>query len=376
VTAWIVWGLADAGYADDSGTQRGVSYLRENASSAENAYDLAMVANALVAVDIKTGGITDATVAVLERLAGMAKQEGESAYWDAGRETYMGGYGTSSQLETTALAALAFLRSGRQPDLANAALTYLVRSKDSFGTWETTSATVMALKAFIESVRSGAEDTQAEVTVTLDGGQSRTVRVTPETFDVVQFVVYDDVPVGRDTVVEMTTEGEGNLMYQVTTSYFLPWESLGKYPDLVPDQDLVTIDVRYDRTALSIDDTVGVDVTVTMNEPAGGAEQSIIDLGLPPGFTVETEDLDQLVARFTDVPEDYPYARVKRYELTGRQIILYVRNLSGAQPLSFSYRLRAKFPLVAQTPSSVAYDYYNPSTAAEVAPVMLTVTGE
>ncbi|MCU0523026.1 MAG: hypothetical protein MUF84_20360, partial [Anaerolineae bacterium] len=153
VTAWIVWGLADAGYANDSGTQRGASFLRGNVSQAENAYDLAMVANALVAVDIKTGGITDATVAVLERLAGMAKREGESAYWDAGRETYMGGYGTSGQLETTASVALAFLRSGRQPELANAALTYLVRGKDSFGTWETTSATVMALKAFIESVR-------------------------------------------------------------------------------------------------------------------------------------------------------------------------------------------------------------------------------
>lgn len=376
VTAWIVWGLADAGYVDHSATQRGASYLRENASGAENAYDLAMVANALVAVDTKTGGITESTAAVLDRLAGMAKREGESATWDAGRETYMGGYGTSGQLETTASAALAFLRAGRQPDLANAALTYLVRGKDSFGTWETTSATVMALKAFIESVRSGAEDTQAEVAITLDGGQNRTVQVTPETFDVVQFVVYDDVPVGQDIVVAMTTEGEGNLMYQVTTSYFLPWESLGKYPDLVSDRDLVTIDVHYDRTALSVDDTVGVDVTVTMNEPAGAAEQSIIDLGLPPGFTVETEDLDRLVTRFTDVPEDYPYAQVKRYELTGRQIILYVTNLSGAQPLSFSYRLRARFPLVAQTPSSAAYDYYNPSTAAEVAPVTLTVTGE
>ncbi len=47
-------------------------------------------------------------------------------------------------------------------------------------------------------------------------------------------------------------------MYQVTTSYFLPWESLSKYPDLVSDQDLVTIDVRYDRTALGVDDTVDV----------------------------------------------------------------------------------------------------------------------
>ena len=374
VTAWIVWGLADAGYADHSVTQRGASFLRENASQATSAYDLAMVANALVAVDIKTGGVTDATEAVLVRLAEMAQREGESAFWDAGRETNMGGYGTSGRLETTASAALAFLRAGVQPELANAALTYLVRGKDSFGTWETTSATVMALKAFVESVRSGAEDTDAVVTVTLDGGQTRTVQVTPETFDVVQTVFFDDVPVGRDTVVGMAIEGKGNLMYQVTASYYLPWDKVARYPDLVSaQQDLVTIDVSYDRTELSVDDTVGVAVTITLNELTGSAEQTIIDLGLPPGFTVETEDLARLVARFQDVPEDYAFAQVKRFELTGRQIILYVRNLSGAQPLSFSYRLRAKFPLVAQTPSSVAYDYYNPSTAAEAAPVLLTV---
>ncbi len=144
---------------------------------------------------------------------------------------------------------------------------------------------------------------------------------------------------------------------------------------MVPSEDLATIDVSYDRTELSVDDTVGVDVTVSLNEPGSTAEQTIIDLGLPPGFTVETEDLERLVARFGDVPEDYAYAQVKRYELTGRQIILYVTNLTAEQPLSFSYRLRASFPLVAQTPASTAYDYYNPGTSAEAAPLTLTVVG-
>jgi len=376
VTAWIVWGLADAGYADHAATQAGASFLREHLSEAENAYDLAMVANALVAVDIKTGGITDATEAVLARLAGMAQRDGEAAFWEAGRETYMGGYGISGQLEVTASAALALLRAGRQPELANAALTYLVRSKDSFGTWETTSATVMALKAFVESVRSGAEDVDATVVITVDGGRERSLRVTPETFDVVQSIVYEDLPLGRDMAIGIAVEGEGNLMYQVTASGYLPWDRVPAYPELLPAGELVTIDVAYDRTELAVDDTVEVSVAVRMQMPEGVAEQAIIDLGLPPGFTVETEDLARLVARFQDLPEDYPDAQVKRFELTGRQIILYVRNLSGAQPLTFSYRLRANFPLVAQTPASTAYDYYNPSTAAGAAPLTLTVVGE
>jgi len=350
VTAFIVWGLADAGYADDGRTQAGVDFLLDQVSQVETAYDLAMVANALVAVDIKTAGITGATDAVLNRLAGMAKRDGDSVSWEPGRETYMGGGGTSGRLETTASVALAFLRAERHSDLANEALVFLTRNKDSFGTWETTSATVMALKALIESVRSGAEDVDATVMVRLNGSQTKTVQVTQETFDVVQVFTFDDVPVGRDAVVEISMTGKGNLMYQVTGSYYLPWDRLAFYPELVSGEELVSIDVAYDRTELAVNDTVDVDVTVTLNEPDGVAEQAIIDLGLPPGFEVETEDLARLVARFQDLPDDYPRAQVKRFELTGRQIILYVKNLNGTEPLRWRRRQRA-WPTITTTPA-------------------------
>ncbi|HNT75649.1 MAG TPA: alpha-2-macroglobulin family protein [Anaerolineae bacterium] len=374
VTAFIVWGLADAGYASDGRAAKGVSFLRESASQVETAYDLGLVANALVAYDTALEGkTTSATNGVLDRLAGMAKKDGEAVYWAAGRETYMGGYGNSAQLEATALAALAFIRGGQHGELANGALTYLVRNKDSFGTWETTSATVLTLKALIASVKSGAEDVDATVTVTLNGGQAKTVEVKPENFDVVQMLVFDDVPLGREASVEITLNGKGNLMYQVAGSYYLPWDKLPMYPELLGEGgDLVSIGVTYDRTELAVNDTVGVNVVVTLAE--GAADSAIVDLGLPPGFTVETEDLERLVARFQDTPEDYAFAKIERYELTGRQIILYVSDLTAGQPLEFSYRLRAKFPLKAQTPASAAYDYYNPAVVGEQTPTTLTVT--
>jgi uncharacterized protein YfaS (alpha-2-macroglobulin family) len=115
---------------------------------------------------------------------------------------------------------------------------------------------------------------------------------------------------------------------------------------------------------------------VTLNEPGAVAEQAIVDLGLPPGFEVETEDLARLVARDAERSEEVAGPRIKRYELTGRQIILYIKDLSSGQPLTFSYRLRAKFPLRAQTPASSAYDYYNPGVVADAAPQLLTVSGD
>jgi uncharacterized protein YfaS (alpha-2-macroglobulin family) len=162
-------------------------------------------------------------------------------------------------------------------------------------------------------------------------------------------------------------------MYQVSGSYYLPWEVLAQYGDLLPSEELVSIDVAYDRTELSVNDTVEVRVNISLNQPSGQAESALIDLGIPPGFSVQAEDLAALVARFNDVPQDYAFPTIERFELTGRQILVYVSNLSADNPLSFSYRLQAKYPLIAQTPASSAYDYYNPEVSGEMAPQTLVV---
>ncbi|MBN1887911.1 MAG: hypothetical protein JW850_07960 [Thermoflexales bacterium] len=43
---------------------------------------------------------------------------------------------------------------------------------------------------------------------------------------------------------------------------------------------------------------------------------------------------------------------IARYELTGRQIIVYLEDFTAETPVAFSYRLRARFPMRAQTPPS------------------------
>jgi len=393
VSAFVVWSLVDSGFGKDARVQRGLDYLRQ--SQTDDAYVLGLVANALVAADADAGqGTTTPTQTVLDRLARMAVRQGDSATWRSAGGTFMGGQGQTGDIETTALAALALARASSHADLANAALTNLIEQKDSFGTWYSTSATVMALKALVQSARGGAENVDATVRIALNGGQAHTLKVTHENFDMVQLVTLDDVRAG-DNLVEITATGQGNLMYQIAGEYYLPWDVVATQAP--PGKQPVAIDVRYDRAQLAVDDTVNVSVTVRLNQP-GQADSALIDLGLPPGFAVQAEDLDALVARDNEGPaatagqNGYPaptaepmpdanqpaqpsHARIQRYELTGRQILIYISHLSHEQPISFSYRLRARFPLVAQTPASSAYDYYNPDVAGEAAPRTLTVTG-
>jgi hypothetical protein len=155
-------------------------------------------------------------------------------------------------------------------------------------------------------------------------------------------------------------EGGGNLMYQVATRYYLPWDQVEPVPEM---KELIGIDVAYDRTALAINDEVTVDVGVRLNQ-AGVVKMALIDLGVPPGFTVLTEDLSRLVEQRV----------IARYELTGRQIIIYLEDFSSETPLRFSYRLRARFPMRAQTPPSSAYDYYNPGDLTVQPPLEVSVS--
>ncbi len=294
----------------------------------------------------------------------MALEDAGAAYWEAGAKSFMGGGGKSGSVETTALAAYALLTADAHPDLANRALTYLVRAKDSFGTWQTTQATILSLKALLRSVEKAGEAAEATVNVSFNGEQADPIHVTPETFDVVQLVTFSDRPFEGQNRVEIDVQGEGDLMYQVTAEYYLPWKYVAEEPG-----EAVTIDVAYDRTELAMNDEVNVSVKVALNEPGLMANMMLVDLGIPPGFEVLAEDLNRLVEQGLSKQG----VRLSRFDLTGRQIILYVEDLAYGEPFAFSFRMRAKYPVVAQAPASQAYDYYNPDLLAVARPQAVTV---
>lgn len=365
-TAYIAWALTEAGYGDTPQVQRALGYLREFALQQDAGYSLALVANALAAA-----APDDAfTQQVIGELVARAKEDDGAVYWEAGTKSFMGGSGKAGSIETTALAAHALLTVKAHPDVADRALTHLVRAKDSFGTWQTTQATILSLKALLLAATEGPADAGGEgsVRVVLNGEEAKRVDITAENSDVVHLVVLSDAVRHGDNDLRLEVEAGGsgklNLMYQATAIYYLPWEQV---PRVEMGGEAISIEVAYDRTDIAVDDTVSVDVWVGLNTP-GTARMVILDLGIPPGFEVLTEDLNALIARSAEQE-----TQVERYELTGRQIILYLNNLSSEAPLRLSYRLRAKFPLRAKTASYRVYDYYNPDVAASQAPTEVEV---
>jgi uncharacterized protein YfaS (alpha-2-macroglobulin family) len=353
-TAYITWALIAAG--QPSQASRGLEYLGAHWNEAADAYSLALVANALVAAN------DSRAQTVLDKLAAYSVRENDTARWAADAQSFTGASGDVADLETTALATQALVRSGSHREVALAALRYLTRSKDSFGTWQSTQATILSLKAFLTALDLQSAPPEAAVSVALNSGPAQSIRLTPDNADVVHILTFDDGITPGENAIRLQVSGQNieNLMYQVTASAYTAWSDTPVDPNQPID-----INIAYDRTELSVGDELQASVNLTLKNPPP-VQWGIVELGVPPGFDVVSEDLDTLVAQSTGL-----VTKVRRYELTGSHIVLYLENLD--YKISFSYRLRAKVPLKAQTSPSTVYDYYNPETSGSQGPALVSV---
>src|SRR6516225_5846334 len=109
-----------------------------------DAYTLAVLAN--FAADY--GKDRAFTAQTMQLLLDARTEKDEQAWWSAD-ETSVYATGASASVETTGLAVQALLKWGQASATARKALAYLASKKDSAGTWGTTQATIMALRALL-----------------------------------------------------------------------------------------------------------------------------------------------------------------------------------------------------------------------------------
>ena len=99
---------------------------------------------------------------------------------------------------------------------------------------------------------------------------------------------------------------------------------------------------------------VHVAATLTNNR-SQVAPMVILDLPVPAGFALVTEDLERLVASQV----------IAKYQVTSRSAIVYLRELKPASPLRLRYGLRATMPVKLLIPAAQAYEYYDPDVRSE-----------
>lgn len=347
ITAYVTWALSEGRFEGTDAVRKAQKYLSQHASEAKDPYTLALIANAFVASK------SDST-AILSRLAELAVVQKDKASWASTSATLTYGEGGVAGVETTALAAYAFLKSHTHADLANKALNELVAARDKSGSWYTTQATILALKALLEGSTSG-NCGRADVDLIVNGNKADTIRLTGDDTDVTSTIDLSRYIKPGINQVKLVSNGDACPAYQVVASYFTPWSHVPK-----PAAEPLRIQTKYSRLSVSKDGVV--DAVATVKATGKGVKMAIVDLGLPPGFAPDTAGFEALKEKGV----------ISKFEITPRQAVLYLRDINPGHPVTIKYSLRAMYPVKAVIPSNNAYDYYNPtSTHSSTKPVVI-----
>ena len=90
-----------------------------------------------------------------------------------------------------------------------------------------------------------------------------------------------------------------------------------------------------------------------------GYGMMIAEVGLPPGAEADRATLEDAVSNS---------GPVDRYEVRPGRVLFYLWPKAGGVDFEFTFHNR--FPMTAKSGPSVLYDYYNPESRTELAPVV------
>src|SRR6267142_1933695 len=219
----------------------------------------------------------------------------------------------------------------------------------------------MALRALLLATEKGAADVRGTAEVVVNGKPAGKIILAPENSDLLHQFAFKGVDSKDSNTVELKFEGKGGLAYQVVGRYFLPW-------DKKPENEPLSIDVAYDRTHLAQDAIATATATKKNNLPKP-ANMVMLDLGIPPGFDLLSEDLQS----YHEKSSAQKSGRLEKFSLTATQAILYFDSLAPGDTVTLRFRLRAKYPIRARTFRSRVYEYYDPDVNSVARPVQLEV---
>ena len=340
LTAYVAIALLEARESDRADSA--IAYLERQLDMIEDPYTMAIVTYALA---LGESGTADGAY---DRLMSMARQDENGIYWgdDDTSATLPsnGQLSNSAGVETTAYAALALLERGDRVGAASAA-RWLVSQRNAYGGFGSTQDTVVGLQALIEFAVQSSFDVDMTITLT-SGAWSRQIEVNAANSDVVQII---DVPIGEPLRIA-ASKGDGEAVVQVVNRFNMPEVETHQV-------EAFSIDVDYSADDIEVDDRIEVSVEARFTPPMPvDAGMVVIDVAIPTGFAPVTETVEALVEE---------HHKLKRYEIAGRKVILYIEDMRPNESISLEFEAVALHPVQAQPVTSQVYSYYSPHWRAE-----------
>ncbi len=348
--AYVTWALVTAG-TDPSGLKAELDALEASASDCHDAYQLAVTACAM-----KEAGRTDAAKRFRDQLASM--QDADGKLTGATRSvTASRGHGLA--VETTSFAILAWLGHPEHGGSVRRALDWLLAQRNGNGTFGSTQATVMAMKAIVGYANSvKPQSFSGLVTITVNGQRFRQVPVHMGHSEAIQV----------DGLAAVLRSGNNVLEIEAPADAELPWALDMTYRSLQPADDPgcaldLQVSLRSGATPVAEGTNAAIDVVVTNLTDEGQANPTVV-IGLPCGLEVTDEVLEDLKRSGT-----FAY-----YELRERDLVLYWDGIAPSASYRFTVDAVARVPGETRGDASRAWLYYEPNLERWAPPLQCRVT--
>src|SRR6185369_13164963 len=333
---------------DSESLKRALNFLGSASQRIDEPYLLASYA-------LAAAGAKDLAKTPIEKLRSLALQEGNTTYWTLETNTPFYGWGLTGRVETTALVVQALVKNcnsqagGCDADrkLINSGLLFLLKQKDRYGVWYSTQTTVNVLEAMLSLLSSeGAiSEGPSSADIVVNGTRVQTIQGTdrfnnPVTADISQFL-----KAGRNRIEIKRSAGSPAASVQAVVNYYVPWPD-AKLANHTSTSDL-RLQVNFDKTEAKIGDQITCRVEAA-RVGFHGYGMMLAEIGIPPGAEVDRSSLQAAQADWT----------ISRYDVLPDRVVLYLWPKAGG--ISFNFKFRPRFGLMAKSAASTLYDYYNP----------------
>jgi uncharacterized protein YfaS (alpha-2-macroglobulin family) len=331
---YCTWALLETGEKDLAPEiAPEIARVKQAATSDTNSYVKALAANVL-----SLAGDSAAAAHFMDELASRQDSDGHVTGATA---SIVGSEGDSLQIETTSLAALAWLRNPAYAANVEKAVQFLADSCQG-GRYGSTQSTVLALRAIVQRDHARAHPgAPGSIQLLIDGapvGQP------------ISFTADTQGAIALPDFAARLTPGEHQVSLQMTDGSTLPYAMDVTFNSVTPassNQCKVSLAVALKDGQLTEGAPTEADVTIA-NRTAAAIPTPIAIVGLPGGLEVRYDQLKELVKA----------QRIAAYEVRGREVILYWRDLQASQTVRIPLSLTAAVPGDYTGPASRAYLYY------------------
>jgi len=328
---FITYALVTTGHTDDLGTE--IAHQAAAARSTTDPYVLALATRTLWIADHP-----EASRAV-ERLSAMQAQDGS---FPGAASSITRSDEANLLVESTALAALALMESGRARPVVDKAVGWLIDNRQGAGTWGATQATALALAALTTHAEvNKVPRSSGELMLKVNGRSMGTVSYSARQNEPLELSGWQDALREGDNDIVLVHEGGAALPFTVEVG----WTSIE--PMTSPGAELsLKTSLSTDRAAMG--ETVRLTATID-NQTDRIVPSPIARIGLPAGLEAQTWQLKELQER----------GEVAFFETRLREVTLYWDGLHRGEKHRVNLDLVATVPGTFTGPASSAYPYYN-----------------